>query len=415
LREAAALDIMTAMRLFRSGTGRRARAAVIVAVLALVASVVPGFTPFALAADPRHVDVDLSAIATGLIAPIGIAAPNDGASRLMVIEQAGRIRVYVPGSGLRSTAYLDIRSRVLDGGERGLLGLAFHPSFKSNGYFFVDYTDNNGNIQISRFTASPTSNTASSTSELKILTIGHPTYSNHNGGQLAFRGGYLYIGVGDGGGGGDPNGNAQKLTTLLGKILRIDIDHHCSGRNYCSPSTNPFASSSTAKHAIWDYGLRNPWRFSFNTATGGLRIGDVGQGDREELDAIARGAGGKNLGWDCREGTLNTVSLYGGSYCTGKTFTAPVYEYSHANGRCAVIGGFVYNGKAYASVMGGVYLYADYCTGEIWGLADSSSGWINHLVGRRAASITSFGQAVNGELYMVDAKGVLWRVKAHKV
>jgi glucose/arabinose dehydrogenase len=407
--------MMAAMRLPFRIRSRTARAATLGLAITIVAVLFPALDRNATvrAADPRHLSISLSLRAQGLTNPVAIAAPNDGTNRLFIVEQAGRVRVYIPGSGLRSTPFLDIRSEVLDGGERGLLGLAFHPNYQRNGKFYVYYTDNSGNIQISKFTTSPTGGNVSGTTETKILHISHPTYANHNGGQLAFRGGYLYIGTGDGGGGGDPSHNAQSRSVLLGKILRIDINHKCGTKNYCSPSTNPYYSSSTKKHEIWDYGLRNPWRFSFNTATGGLYIGDVGQDTYEEIDAIHRGDSGLNMGWDCYEGPLNTVNLYGGTYCGGRTFKKPVYWYGHSNGRCAIVGGFVYNGKTYASVMGGVYLYADYCTGEIWGLKDTSNGWVNSLVGKRAAQITSFGQSISGELYMVDTHGALWHITGH--
>jgi glucose/arabinose dehydrogenase len=393
---------------FPVGIQHRARAATTVAIGALVTVLVPALIQPAGAADPRHVSVSLGTVAKGLVSPIGFAAPNDGTGRLFVLEQAGRIRVYSPSVGLRSTPFLDIRGRVLSGGERGLLGLAFHPSYKTNGYFYIDYTDANGNIQISRFHSVPSSNVASAT-ETKLLTIPHPTYGNHNGGQLQFLGGYLYIGVGDGGGSGGPGGNAQSLGSLLGKILRIDVDHTCGTVPYCSPSTNPFYSTSGAKHEIWLWGLRNPWRFSFNKASGGQWIGDVGQNAQEEVDTLPAGVGGRNMGWDCYEGTLNTVSTYGGSYCTGRTFTKPAHVYSHTNGRCAIIGGYVYQGKSYPAMVG-TYLYGDYCTGEIWGIAPISGVWVNALVGHVSATITSFGEAPNGELYLVAGNGVLWHV-----
>ncbi|MGZ4144427.1 MAG: PQQ-dependent sugar dehydrogenase [Actinomycetota bacterium] len=393
---------------------QRARIASCLAIVTCAAVVLPGLTRAEAAFDPRHVGITLATIARGLASPVGIAAPNDGTGRLFVIEQAGRIRVYLPRGGLQSTPYLDIRSRVLSGGERGLLGLAFHPNFKTNGYFYVHYTTANGDIHVSRFHATPSRNQAASNSEQVLMTIPHQTYGNHNGGQLAFGGGYLHIGIGDGGGAGDPSGNAQNLNSWLGKVLRIDVDHSCGSLHYCIPSTNPFASRTGVKHEIWLYGLRNPWRFSFDSRypSGSLFIGDVGQSAREEIDITP---GGRNMGWDCREGTLNTVSSYGGSYCNGVSFTGPIYQYSHASGRCAVVGGFVYRGATYASVMAGVYLYADYCTGEIWGLAHQTNGsWLNALLRNHSASITSFGHGPTGELYIVDTSGILWHIKGYR-
>ena len=391
-----------------AGVPPRTRVATLIAIVTLATIIVPSLTQPAGAADPRHVVISFGTVATGLSSPVGFSAPNDGTSRLFVLEQAGRIRVYVPGRGLLATPFLDIRSRVNSGGERGLLGLAFHPKFNTNGLFFVDYTDVNGNIQISRFHVVPRGNIASST-ETKILNIAHPSFANHNGGQLEFWGGYLYIGVGDGGSAGDPSGNAQSLSKLLGKILRIDIDHSCSGLPYCSPSTNPFVSLSTARHEIWFYGLRNPWRFSFDAATGSQFIGDVGQNTQEEVDVLPAGVKGRNMGWDCYEGTLNTVSQYGGSYCSGRSFTFPATTYGHTNNRCAIIGGYNYRGGSYPA-MYGTYLYGDYCTGEVWGLASVSGHWVTALVGRLPASLTSFGEAPTGEIYAVDGNGVLWHV-----
>ena len=390
--------------------GHRARAATAIAIMSLLAILLPTAMQPANAVDPRHVGVRLSAVARGLSSPVAIAAPNDGSGRLFIVEQAGRIRVWTPRSGLLGTPYLDIRAKVLSGGERGLLGLAFHPSFKSNGYFYVYYTNLSGNLQISRFHATPSSNTASGTTEFSIMTIGHPTYANHNGGQLQFWGGYLFIGTGDGGGGGDPSGNAQNLKSFLGKVLRIDVNHTCGTLHYCVPSTNPFYGKSYSKYEIYLWGLRNPWRFSFERGVGSLWIGDVGQNTREEVDALNPNVSGRNMGWDCYEGTLNTVSTYGGSYCSGRTFTPPVYNYSHINGRCAIIGGYVYMGSSQYSVMGGLYLFADYCTGEIWGLAHTSSGWVVSLAGKDSTSVTSFGESVSGEVYLVDTSGTLWHV-----
>jgi glucose/arabinose dehydrogenase len=227
-------------------------------------------------------------------------------------------------------------------------------------------------------------------------------------------GGYLYIGTGDGGGAGDPYNNAQNLKSLLGKILRIDVDHRCGTLHYCVPTTNPFYGRSYSKYEVWEFGLRNPWRFSFQRGNGSLWIGDVGQNTREEVDMLAPGVKGRNMGWDCYEGTLNTVSTYGGSYCSGRTFTPPIFNYSHVSGRCAVIGGYVYGGTAYSSIMGGLYLYGDYCSGEVWGLAHSSSGWLNALVGRDANAITSFGEGANGEIYLVDTSGTLRHLYAYR-
>jgi glucose/arabinose dehydrogenase len=384
---------------FPVGVQHRARVATTLAITAMLAVVVPAVTNPADAVDPRHVGVRFATVATGLSSPVAFAAPNDGSRRVFIVEQAGRIRVYVPGSGLLATPYLDIHTHVSSGGERGLLGLVFHKSFSTNGYFYVYYTDLSGNIQITRFHATPSANTASASTAYSIMNFAHPTYANHNGGQLAFYGSYLFIGTGDGGGAGDPAGNAQNVHSLLGKILRIDIDHICNGRHYCNPTSNPYYGKPGYMYEIWEWGLRNPWRFSFNRTNGILWIGDVGQGAR-------------NFGWDCREGTLNTVSTYGGSYCNGRSLTGPVYQYDHSNGRCAIVGGYQYTGTAQASIMGGLYLYADYCTGEIWGLVRGTNSSLNALVGKDANMITSFGEDTKGEIYITDTAGALRHIYA---
>lgn len=361
------------------------------------------------AADPRSIRVAFARIASGLVSPVAVAAPTDGSARLFVVEQAGRIRVRTR-SGLLSTPYLDIRSRVLDNAtERGLLGLAFHPRFASNGYFFVHYTDAQGDIRVSRFKASPSANRASASSEVVLLDIPHRDHANHNGGQLAFGpDGFLYIGNGDGGGAGDPDGNSQDLSSLLGKILRINVNASCDGKRYCIPADNPFARSQTRAREIWHYGLRNPWRFSFDRRYDSMWIGDVGQNAREEIDAVASG-GGRNFAWDCMEGSLNTAATFGGAYCAERRaeFRAPVFEYGHSGGRCAVIGGYRYRGRLEPE-MAGMYVYADYCTGEVWGLA----GGTNARVYDHPRNVTSFGESAGGELYAVDTGGSLYRVTA---
>jgi len=403
------------MRVLR-GLPRRTRAGAAIASAALLSSLLVTISPGpASAADPAHLGIRLSRVTSGLDQPVAVAQPNDGSGRLFIVEQPGRIRVWTPHSGLLGAYYLDIHAKVLSGGERGLLGMTFHPSFKSNGYFFVYYTNLSGNIQVSRFHASPSSNKADAASEFGIINIAHPNYANHNGGQLQFWNGYLYIGTGDGGGAGDPSGNAQNLKSLLGKILRIDINLRCGTMHYCSPRTNPFYGRSYARYEVWLYGLRNPWRFSFQRGSGSMWIGDVGQNTREEVDLLGPGVSGKNMGWDCYEGTLNTVSTYGGSYCSGRTFTPPIYNYSHVYGRCAIIGGYLYAGSSQSTLMGSLYFYADYCTGEIWAIQHVRSHWTNTLVGRDGNSITSFGESVfSGELYLTDTGGNLYHLVGYR-
>ena len=396
-----------------AGVSLRTRVSVTVAITSLLAIITPAVTRPAAAVDPRHVGISLATVATGLDSPVAMAAPNDASGRLFIVEQTGRIRVWTPHSHLLGAAYLDLRSKVSCCGERGLLGMVFHPRFTSNGYFYVYYTSLSGSLQISRFHATPSSNTADGSSEYGIINIAHPNNANHNGGQLQmWNGGYLYIGTGDGGGAGDLPGNAQNLKSLLGKILRIDVDHTCGTRHYCVPSTNPFYGHSYAAYEVWEFGLRNPWRFSFQRGNGTLWIGDVGQNAREEVDGLGPGLSGRNFGWDCYEGTLNTISTYGGSYCAGRNFVWPTYQYSHTNGRCAIIGGYMYEGAAQSRVMGGLYLFADYCTGEIWGMSHVGSHWPVALVGRDSSQVTSFGEGVNGELYVLDAGGRIFHINA---
>lgn len=375
------------------------------------------FPNAAHAVDPDNVYVGLSRWGSGLDQPVAIAIPNDGSSRIFIVERPGRIRVRVPGSGLRRTPYLSITSRVGDSGtEQGMLGLAFHPNFKNNGYYFVSYTDNNGDLVVVRFRVWPTSNTTDPRNWKLIIKIPHPDqYSNHNGGALAFKGGYLYISTGDGGGGGGPYGYAQNRNSLLGKILRINVDASCGGANYCSPSTNPFYGSEVDGRAeVWMWGLRNPWRISFDKSNGEQWFSDVGQNAREEINRSSASAKGVNYGWDCYEGTLNTSSSYGGSYCSdGRTFTKPVFQYSHSGGRCAIVGGYVYRASEYKSVIGGMYLYADYCTGEIFALIRYSTGsYDNAMVRNHAGNITTFGETPGGSLFVADAQGNLYKVTA---
>ena len=364
------------------------------------------------ATDPRTVRIGLTRVASGLRSPVAIATSPDGTGRVFVAEQGGRVRL-VTSAGLAAAPYVDITSRVSSGGERGLLGIAFHPSFRTNGYFFLSYTDAEGDLRVSRFAANPARDAANPATEIGFMEIAHRDAGNHNGGQIAFaKDGLLYVSTGDGGGSGDPNGNAQNLGSSLGKILRVDINRASSTKRYSIPSTNPFVGRSGARPEIWHYGLRNPWRFSFDRQYDNIAIADVGQGAREEINYTPRGQGGINFGWDCREGTNDTSTQYGGTYCSGGRFTGPVSQYSTGGGRCAVIGGYVYRGARYASVMNGVYLYGDYCSGEIWGLAKNSGVWSSALLLDHTGNITSFGEDQAGELLMADAAGNVYRIAA---
>jgi glucose/arabinose dehydrogenase len=355
--------------------------------------------------------VRIEAIASGLAAPVGITNAGDGSGRLFVNEQAGRIRVVSSDGTLRPTDFVDLSDRILAGGERGLLGVAFHPDFAMNGRLFVHYSRaGDGATVISELTASADHETANAASERILLTHDQP-FANHNGGQIAFGpDGYLYIGLGDGGSQGDPSGNGQSLQTLLAKLLRIDVDAlPAQDKQYAIPDSNPYAAGGLAPGAglpeIWAYGLRNPWRFSFDRATGDLSIGDVGGGAREEIDRQpADSAGGENYGWNIYEGTQCS------SACDSITPVVPIAEYAHDQG-CSVTGGYVYRGTRQPT-MRGTYLFGDYCSGTIWTLP-ASDGLIPRTLGATGLRITSFGEGEDGEIYLVDqAGGGLYRVLA---
>ena len=347
---------------------------------------------------PDAADYVWTQVASGdLRRPVDIQNAGDGSGRLFIVEQAGRIRILQDGR-LLPAPFIDIISEVgSSGNEQGLLGLAFHPKYKENGLFFVNYTDRNGNTVIARFQVSDDPNTADPGSEKHILEADQP-YANHNGGVLAFGpDGYLYAGLGDGGLGGDPLGNGQNQGTVLGKILRMDVD---SGDPYVIPPGNPFGNE------VWAYGLRNPWRFSFDRLTHDLYIGDVGQGAWEEIDFLPAGSpGGTNFGWNIMEGDE--------PYAGGDTanLTAPVAVYPHASdpGGCSVTGGYVYRGQALPEWQR-IYLYGDYCTGIIWGLLHTNSGWQSQVMFRTGSNISSFGQDEAGELYLADLGGSLYRL-----
>jgi glucose/arabinose dehydrogenase/murein DD-endopeptidase MepM/ murein hydrolase activator NlpD len=338
-------------------------------------------------------------VVTGLSQPVFVTHAGDGSGRLFVLERAGRIRVINNSGTLLPTPFLDITSLVgSSGSEEGLLGLAFHPNYETNGLFFVAYTDTAGNLVLARYSVSSDSNVANPASAQFVLTIPHPTNSNHNGGMLAFgNDGYLYWSTGDGGGGGDVPNNAQNLNVLLGKILRLDIN---SGSPYAIPPDNPFVGVSGARGEIWDYGFRNPWRFSFDRATQDIYIGDVGESRREEIDFEPSSAsGGLNYGWRVLEGSL-CFNPSSGCDTNGKIM--PVAEYDNNSATCAVTGGYVYRGLL-SPQMTGIYFYGDFCSGEIWGLVRQPSGtWDSDLIVDTSFLISSFGEDEAGELYLTD-------------
>ena len=336
----------------------------------------------------------LRAIASDLERPTDLAHAGDGSGRLFIVEQPGRIRLLKDGA-LLPEPFLDIRDLVGDeANEQGLLGLAFHPAYEANGYFFVNYTDVNGDTVIARYSVASDSDHADPASALTLLHIAQP-FVNHNGGDLAFGpDGYLYIGMGDGGGAGDPQGNGQKLTTLLGKLLRIDVNQSA----YAIPPDNPFMDRPDALPEIWAYGLRNPWRFSFDRATGDLYMGDVGQNAYEEIDfQPASSRGGENYGWNFMEGN----HPYEGNAPAG--LVAPIAEYARRN-HCAVTGGYVYRGPSLPA-LNGIYLFGDYCSGQIWALYRAASGWQMTTFLNASFTVSSFGEDEAGELYLLNHRG----------
>jgi len=340
----------------------------------------------------------------GFSSPVDLQ--NAGDDRLFVVEQAGRIKILNADLTVNSSPFLDISSLTNGGGEQGLLGLAFHPDYANNGYFFVNYTKNNGDSRISRFSVDPADpDIALFGSELTIIEYVQP-FTNHNGGAIAFGpDGYLYIGTGDGGSGGDPGNRSQNTTILLGKMLRLDIDNTSGGNNYAIPGDNPFAGSSVNAQEIWAYGLRNPWRFSFDSDNGNLWIGDVGQQNVEEIDMVESTEAGLNYGWRCYEGS----DPYNTTDCPPMgDLTFPFAEYSSAtgSGNCSITGGYVYRGSTYPNLQGR-YFYADYCSGLI-GSVDASGTLVEH--GDFSGSWVSFGVDINKELYIVSVTGSIYKI-----
>jgi glucose/arabinose dehydrogenase len=345
-------------------------------------------------------------VVSGLTQPLYVTHAGDGSGRLFVVERAGRIRI-VQNGALLPTPFLDIRARVQSGGaEQGLLSVAFPPGYSSKRYFYVYYTRSSGSANvIARYRlVSGSADQADPNSETVILPMPDP-YANHNGGIMLFgRDGYLYVGTGDGGSGGDPQNRAQNLNELLGKILRLDVESTpAPGQTYVVPSSNP---NLGGRREIWAYGLRNPWRMSFDRQTGDLYVADVGQGSWEEVDfQPAASTGGQNYGWRLMEG----MHCYNpSSGCDPGGLTMPVVEYSHAFG-CSVTGGYVYRGTSYAR-MRGVYFYGDYCSGRLWGLTRDGGAWTSQELPSTGASISSFGEDEAGELYLVDYNGAVLRV-----
>ncbi len=363
---------------------------------------VPTPTPAASGEVP---DLNLEPVVSGLARPTFVTHAGDGSGRLFVLEKPGVIRIIQDGE-LLDEPFLDIRNVVDDGGnEQGLLGLAFHPEYATNGRFFVAYTTTNSN-SVAEYTVTGDRNIADSASG-KALVAAPDQYSNHNGGMLAFGpDGYLYIAMGDGGSSGDPLNSGQSLDTLLGKILRIDVD---SGEPYGIPASNPLLEEPDMRHEIWAYGLRNPWRFSFDRETGDLWIADVGQNRVEEIN-FQRGSsfGGENYGWNIMEGSDCFRPQTG---CDRGWLIPPIFEYTHGQG-CSVTGGYVYRGETIPGLRG-TYLFTDYCSGNLWATQQRGGEFTTEQIGKIPGGISSFGEDEDGELYLVnDPDGVIYRLVA---
>lgn len=360
---------------------------------------------------PLPIGVEL--VAEGFTRPLFVAAPTGDAGRIFVVEKGGVVWIVSAGTTLHEP-FLDIHALVSSGSEQGLLGLAFHPDYASNGLLFVNYTDLNGDTVVARYERSGSDvNLADPESASVILQVPQPD-SNHNGGMLAFGpDGYFYIGLGDGGGANDPNDNAQNLGTLLGKLLRIDVDGVAP---YEVPLNNPFTGLGNARGEIWSYGLRNPWRFSFDRTSGDIYIGDVGQGAREEIDVQTAGHGGENYGWRVAEGFTCRGGI--GSCGTYPGFTPPVHDYGREDGR-SVTGGYVYRGTAIPD-LGGTYFFGDYVSARVWSFRfeggtlsefGERTAELDPGGGRSIGHISSFGEDGVGELYIVDyTDGEIYRI-----
>lgn len=349
--------------------------------------------------------INLETFAEGLNAPTTITHVND--SRMFVVEQSGTIKIVDEQGNINENPFLDIEDRINYGGEKGLLGLAFHPDYQTNGLFYVNYSNPDGDTHVSEFSVSESDpDLANPDSERILLTIDQP-YSNHNGGEIRFGpDGYLYIATGDGGSAGDPENRAQDMTTLLGKILRIDVN----GDPYGIPPQNPFVDDPQASDEIWASGMRNPWRFSFDRETGDLWIADVGQNEYEEVNFEPAGSdGGLNYGWRCYEGNHE----YNTDDCQNQgTYTFPVHEYSHSEtGGCSVTGGFVYRGDEYPN-MQGHYFFTDYCNDKIWTLYDDNGNWETTFQGQFSGNnFATFGEDAAGELYVAGlSTGTIYKI-----
>ena len=349
----------------------------------------------------------LREVATGLDSPVLLTAPA-GDRRQFIVERAGRIRILQNGL-LLALPFLDISARVSSAGEGGLLSMAFHPQYASNGQYFIYYTDAERNIIVERRIVSPNANLSDPTAVLEIIRIPHPGFGNHFGGLVAFGpDGLLYLGTGDGGGAGDPPRNAQNLNVLLGKLLRLDVNAATAGAPYAIPASNPFAGQAGRRAEIWAYGLRNPWRYAFDGAQ--LYIADVGQDRREEVDISPAAQGGLNYGWNILEGTL----CYNATSCDSAGLVAPAFEYDHGAGNangCSITGGYVYRGGAIPE-LAGRYFYSDYCGGYLKSFLASGTGVLEQTDWGipKVPGVVSFGRDAEGELYLISAGGSIHKI-----
>lgn len=347
-------------------------------------------------------DIELQLVKSGYSRLLGLE--HSGDDRLFTVEQNGLIEILNPDGTVNPTPFLDLSSIITPNGERGLLGLAFHPDYVTNGFFYVNYINTSGNTQISRYTVSTNPDVADASSALPIIDYTQP-FSNHNGGAIKFGpDGYLYIASGDGGSGGDPGNRSQNINTLLGKLLRIDVDNPSGGNNYGIPADNPFAGAIPGSDEIWAYGLRNPWRFSFDVLTNELWIADVGQNAVEEINKVSATEAGLNYGWRCYEGT---APFNNESTCPDESeLTFPFAEYDHPAG-FSITGGYVYRGTDYPNLQG-LYFFADFAT-SIIGTVDSS-GTLTNLGNFENRSWSSFGQGPDNELYILDFDGSIYKL-----
>lgn len=368
----------------------------------------------------ESVELTTVLVAEGLSEPLFVTSPPGDTERLFVLEQnTARIKIIKNGEVLK-TPFLDIGPLASEAAERGLLGLAFHPGYSENGLFFVNYTDNAGNTVIARYKVSDDPDIADPKSVMILLKVKQPV-GNHNGGMLAFgpKDGYLYIGLGDGGGRFDPENRAQDGRDVLGKIHRIDVDR---GTPFTVPKDNPFVGDPKVLDTVWALGLRNPWRFTFDSKNGDMYIGDVGQRSIEEISwQSGESKGGENYGWRCMEG--NECTGHSGCKCDSPELTKPIHQYPHTKGNCSVTGGYVYRGSAIPE-LDGTYFFGDFCTASIWSFKwngnkitdfkDRTAELTPRSGDKSINSITSFGQDARGEIYIVDQDGDIFKIEALK-